>query len=208
MSRSSLYVIDKEYYGEEYKEYQNSWLFSPIVLDMLFWKHLPERSIASYDKTKKTNYVTASIMTTKDQPPVFRQLNEIMNNYDNLTDRIMWEFCNQQIFFAKNKIDVADAIEKFLEENPLYDKDPIPEHIVERFKEISNDIRNLPDDVECFVFKNSSCDDGVEYWFSYTDDDWEEHKTSLKDKKPDDAEWVDINDGEITFLSIDEMFTE
>ena len=47
-------------------------------------------------------------------------------------------------------------------------------YYAERFKEIADDIKNLDDTLECFVFKNSSCDDGVEYWFYGWDEEEEE----------------------------------
>lgn len=35
MSYSSLYVIDKNLYGENAVDFDNSWLFSPIIWDVL-----------------------------------------------------------------------------------------------------------------------------------------------------------------------------
>lgn len=41
MSYSSLWLIDKNFVGEEVADYGNSWLYSPIVWTVLASKYLP-----------------------------------------------------------------------------------------------------------------------------------------------------------------------
>lgn len=43
MSYSSLYVIDKKFYGKNAADFRNSWLFSPIVWNVLSEKYLPKK---------------------------------------------------------------------------------------------------------------------------------------------------------------------
>ena len=41
MSESSLWLIDKNFYGYEKYEFKNSWLFSPVLWNVLSDKYLP-----------------------------------------------------------------------------------------------------------------------------------------------------------------------
>lgn len=186
MSRSSLWGIKPNYFGEELKEYGNSWLFSPIIWDILSDKTLP-RGFNGYVQT---------IIGLHGQE-VWEKLNEKMNNSKNTTDRICWEISNQQIFFTKDKIMISNHIKNFVEQNKNYDRSredglsPLErEHIIERFYEIADDILELDEkEYPYFVFKNTSCDDNVEYWF-YED-------KSLKDWNEFLAEFVVIENEQI-----------
>jgi hypothetical protein len=204
MSYSSLYGIKKDYTGERIKEYNNSWLFSPIVMEILPDKYLPEELVTPYGFKKR-------IIFGMDGGKLWKQTNEKINNCDNTSDRICWEMSNQQIFFAKDKKCIADNIRKFVTDNDKYDKSKEDglsslkrDHIIERFNEIANDIESLNEEIYLFfVFKNTSCDDGVERWFSRYNEDIDEcEDNSIKDIDEFVAEFVVINNNKITeFIS-------
>jgi hypothetical protein len=193
MSCSSLYGIKKDYTGEELYEYKNSWLFSPIVWNVLSDKYLPRQ------------YGMVQSVIGLNGNEVWSKINNIMNNSDNTSDRICWEMSNQQIFFTKDKECIINNIHKFIEQNKEYyksEEDNISalerEHIIERFNEIANDILSLDEnEYPYFVFKNTSVDDAVERWF-YTYDENEEYiDKSLKDWEEYIAEFVVITDDRI-----------
>ena len=193
MSCSSLYGIKKDYTGEELYEYKNSWLFSPIVWNVLSDKYLP----------RQCGMVQSVIGLNGNE--VWSKINNVMNNSDNTSDRICWEMSNQQIFFTKDKECIINNVHKFIEQNKEYyksEEDNISalerEHIIERFNEIANDILSLDEnEYPYFVFKNTSVDDAVERWF-YTYDKNEEYiDKSLKDWEEYIAEFVVITDDRI-----------
>jgi hypothetical protein len=191
MSYSSLYGIKKDYKGEVIAEYKNSWWFSPIVMSILPDKYLPEEINTPYGFKK-------SIIGGFDGGKLWGQTNDKINNCNDTTDRICWEMSNQQIFFTKDKNCIANNIRQFVTNNNKYDKakdDGISslkrEHIIERFNEIASDIESLDEaEYPFFIFKNTSCDDGIEYWFS--------KDRSLKDWDEFLAEFVVIEDNKIT----------
>ncbi len=210
MSCSSLWVVDKKYFGEELVEYRNSWLFSPIAWDILLDKYLPNRRMELFDGTKAG--FLSSVMYDKS---LNSDLNKAINECDSLSDRICWEMGNQQIFFIKDKKVVADGIRTFLEVNKKYDrmiKGDYPleqEHIKERWLEIANDIENLSDDYEYFIFKNTSCDDNVECWFEKYNKETEEYESSsLKELDKVVTEFVVINGEKMDFISNLDYFKE
>lgn len=161
MSRSSLYGITKDYKGKEIIEYKNSWYFSPVVWNVLSDKLLP----------RKYGYIQNVIGFGGQE--VWKNINNILNNSDYLADRVLWELSNEAIFKTKDKNIIADCIRDFLKVNNKYDKsdeDNVSvlkrDHIIERWNEIAMDIENLnEEEFPFFVFKNTSCDDSVEYWF-------------------------------------------
>jgi hypothetical protein len=202
MSYSSLYGIKKNYVGEELYEYRNSWLFSPVVWDVLPDKYIP--------LDIKTPYGYKKRIIGDSSGEIWRKINNIMNNSDNTSDRVCWEMTNQQIFFTKDKECIANNILKFIEQNKGYDKheedniSPLKrEHIIERFNEIANDILSLDEnEYPYFVFKNTSVDDGVEHWFYNYDENDEYVDKSLKDWNEFVAEFVVIEDDRIAnFIS-------
>ena len=203
MSCSSLYGIKKDYTGEELYEYRNSWLFSPIVMGILPEKYIPYEIQTPYGFKK-------SIIGMGGQE-IWKKTNNKINNCDNTPDRICWEMSNQQIFFTKDKECIATNIRQFVEQNKAYDKSdednlsPLErEHIIERFNEIADDIVGLDEnEYPYFVFKNTSVDDGVEFWFSSYDEESDEYTDkSIKDWDKLLAEFVVIEDGKIAkFIS-------
>lgn len=200
MSCSSLYGIKPDYTGEIVNEYKNSWWFSPIVWSVLSDKTLP-RDFMGY---------VQSIIGLHGQE-VWKKINTKMNNSENTPDRICWEMSNQQIFFTKDKECIAANIRQFVEQNKTYDKSdednlsPLErEHIIEKFNEIADDIVGLDENAyPYFVFKNTSVDDDVEFWFSSYDEESDEYTDkSIKDWDKLLAEFVVIEDGKIAkFIS-------
>lgn len=200
MSCSSLYGIKADYTGEILCEYKNSWWFSPVVWSVLSDKTLP----------KVMGYIQSVIGIHG--ADVWKKINTKMNNSTNTSDRICWELSNQQIFFAKDKQLISDNIRKFVKQNTDYDKSDEDglsalerKHIVERFNEIADSILELDESkYPFFVFKNTSCDDGVERWFERYDDKQDEYlECSMKDNIDNFyAEFVIIENGEIVkFIS-------
>lgn len=203
MSCSSLYGIKKDYTGEELYKYRNSWLFSPIIMEILPEKYIPYEIQTPYGFKK-------SIIGMGSQE-IWKKTNNKINNCDNTPDRICWEISNQQIFFTKDKECIATNIRKFVEQNKVYDKStednlsPLErEHIIERFNEIADDIVGLDEnEYPYFVFKNTSVDDGVEFWFSSYDEESDEYTDkSIKDWDEFLAEFVVIENDKIAkFIS-------
>jgi len=200
MSYSSLYGIKKDYTGETLCEYKNSWLFSPVVWSVLSDKTLPRDAMGNVQS-----------ITGLRGREIWSKINDKMNKSDNTPDRVCWEMGNQQIFFTKDKECIADSIRKFMEQNKEYDKSKEDNlsslergHVIERFNEIANDILSLNEnEYPYFVFKNTSVDDGVEFWFSDFNEDADEYvEKSIKDGDRFLAEFVIIENGKIeNFIS-------
>lgn len=160
MSYSSLWEIDRNWSGKEYSEYKNSWLFPPAVWDILLIKY-----IKPYERMGETHYLLWA-MPFGDRKNNYQILNERINNSTIQYDRVLWELTNQSVFNAKDKEFVANCIEEFVKQNFPNSEYKESEHIKERFYEIAKNIRELPKRCKYFVFKNTSCDDIVEYWFN------------------------------------------
>lgn len=197
MSYSSLYGINKEYVGEEICEYENSWLFTPIIIDVLPEKYIPEEIITPYGFKRSVIGIGGN--------DIWKKTNSKINNCNNTPDRICWELSNQQIFFTKDKKCIADNIRQFVIDNKKYDisedgLSPLEiNHIIERFNEIANDIEELDmEEYPYFVFKNTSCDDSVESWFSQYDEETDDYEAkSIKNYDKFLAEFVVIEDNKI-----------
>jgi hypothetical protein len=199
MSSSSMYEIDGEFHGLASKEYRNSWWFSPIVWDLLLDKYLHEEIQTPY------KYKESLMGLNGDKWQ--RKLNDIMNKCDNLADRIAWELSMQQVFFSKDKVIIAQGIRDFIAQNRAFHLDDngvsyseLP-HIVERFHQIAADILEI-DETESpyFVFKNTSVDDEVEYWFEeYNEENDDNEKKSLKEWDTLIFDFVHIENGAIHF---------
>lgn len=167
MSYSSLVVITPDYYGKEKEIFRNSWLFSPIIWDVLTEKYIP------YGELVRHGYKRTVIYDRE----LSDRLNEIINTCQNTPDRVLWELSNQQIFFTKDKDFIEECIYAFLKQNENYCTDydsenHIPvlkiKHILERFCDIAHHIKTLEvEETPYFVFKNTSVDDSVSNWFSY-----------------------------------------
>ena len=189
MSYSSLWVMNKNYEGSEAIEFSNSWCFTPVVLDILFEKYIPSAHLG-----KKKSFITESMF----DETLFGRLNEKINTSFFVEDRILWELCNQQIFYTKDKDIVVKSIKEFLIINKHYCVD-LGEHVYERFDEISLEISKLKEsETPYFIFKNTSVDDGVEYWFNEYDEDGNLILKSLKGLGNLVAEFVVIEDNKIT----------
>lgn len=192
MSSSSLWTINKKLIGNKEVEYRNSWLFTPMALDVLFHKYMPWRRVNRFGD--KSSYLTEVMFDGE----INRELNRLLNNSEVVEDRIVWELCNQQVFFSRDKELISESINKFLEINNEFMKD-CAEHIIERFKEVSESINNINDkENPYFVFKNSSCDDNIVYWFHTYDEEKDEYNDrSLLDIEDHVTEFVVIKDRKI-----------
>lgn len=199
MSRSSLFVIDKNFSGMETEEYGNSWWFSPIVWDVLLDKYMRNDIMTPFGFKKSI------IMNGNELVP---KLNDIINNTEKFYDRICWELSNQQVFFTKDKEIIAQGIRDFLANNTAYHihkeegKSVLTfKHIAERFNQIADDILAIDEnEYPHFVFKNTSVDDNVEYWFYGYDEETDDSvNKTLKDWDKVVAEFVIIKDGQISF---------
>lgn len=209
MSYSSLYVIKKDFTGEIQADYKNSWLFSPIVWEVLCEKYIPQDIQTPFGYKKSIISDVSGVLHGK--------LNDKVNNCENTPDRVCWEMSNQQIFFTKDKNCIAESIKKFVEQNKQYDKSeednisPLErEHIIERFNEIADHILEIDEnEYPYFVFKNTSVDDSVQYWFSEYDKETENYIAKSLDKWDKIlAEFVVIENEKITnFIDNREFFT-
>lgn len=177
MSRSSLWLVDNQYKGTEEVEYNNAWLFSPMIWDVLLDKYMHDEIQTPYGFTKS--------MTGCDAPELDKKLTRIMDTCENLNDRICWELTNQFIFSTKDKIRVSKAIVEFVKENTEFAPSsegtyPLQsEHIKERFIKIAGDILSIDEEKHpYFIIKNTSVDDNVEFWFDEekTLKDWNDKK--------------------------------
>ena len=193
MSSSSLWTMDKKLMGREEVEFKNSWLFTPIALDVLFHKYIPWRKTNRFGD--KSNYITETMFNKE----IDKELNRLINNSETVEDRIIWEICNQQVFFSKDKRFISECINNFLEINKEFMED-CQEHIFNRVKEIAEAINNIDiNKTSYFVFKNTTVDDNVEYWFEKYDEDNDEYsEQSLLDLKKYVTEFVVIENKKIT----------
>lgn len=166
MSNTSLWEIDKNWSGNIYAEYKNAWLFPPVVWDILMCKYIskPERTDMYRTHTSFMTWCGFSAQANERHG----MLNERINNSEIQYDRVLWELSNLSVFNFKDRGFVAECIDKFIEENSHYYDNGIADHIKERFAEIANDIRGLPESCCFFVIHPTSVDDNVEWWFKET----------------------------------------
>lgn len=167
MSYTSLWEIDKNWSGREHADYRNSWLFCPQIWDILMCKYIMPAERCEFGNTL-TNYLVWTCPWNKEKANSrHNMLNNRINNSSEQYDRVLWELSNLSVFNAKDKLFVAECIDRFVQNNivgnPEYTE---AEHIIERFTEIAKDIRNLPRRVKYFVIHPTSCDDNVEWWFN------------------------------------------
>ncbi len=209
MSNSSIFLIDKNSNGVVSTDYRNSWWFSPIIWDVLLDKYMHDEIQTPYGFKKSLIGMGGDKLSV--------QLNKIINNCDNFSDRVCWEISNQQVFFTKDKQVIAEAIKDFVKTNSEYHIDTEEgksyltfEHIAKRFNVIANDILMIDGDkYPYFVFKNTSVDDNVEYWFEKYDEENDEYMDSplsVFDKYV--TEFVVIEDREVKgFISNLDFFS-
>lgn len=206
MSYSTLFKIDKDYKKQSEIEYHNSWLFSPIVFDELFWKYMPEKSMR-YDimegKMVKQSLMSAGMFGGND---LWSKLNSIINSCNNLNDRILWELSQQQCFEKKDFKVVSDAIIYGIEEYISPEGKEYGEHISNRWIEMAEDIKSC--ELSYIIHKNSSCDDEIEILFhKYNEDEDEYEDCSMSESEYNNRqEFVMIKDGKISFQLIADRF--
>lgn len=186
MSYSILYGITPDYSGEIIEDFHNSLLFSVNI-----WKFLGSKYLR-----KRISLPTMSEMG---------QMNALINNSKNTSDRICWELTWQQIFFTKNKEIVAGSIEKFC----LCLLDTLPkskdtDEIRKRFLDIANEIRKINEaEYPYFVFENTSCEDNIKDFFCVFDEEIQDYvEKPLSEQKEFVTEFVKMSNGEIVdFIS-------
>lgn len=204
MSSSSLWGIGKNFVGEELADYKNSWLFSPIVWDVLSEKYCPLDVMTPYGFKKH-------IIGDQD---LWLKVNNELNKSLITSDRVCWELSNQQVFSTRDKQLVADSIRAFAKQNKKIVKEDDgsylleADHILERFNEIAADIEALDKDkYPYFVFKNTSVDDAVELWFRKYDEEKDEYTVkSLRDWDKNITEFVVIKEGTIVDFILNTEF--
>lgn len=205
MSRSSLWVMNDKFEGFEAEEFSNSWLFSPVIWDILFEKYTPENMFGPYGRVGYISSVSSN-------STVHTKLNDKINNCKSTADRVCWEMSNQQIFFTANKKIIVDSILQFLKDNMKYDDGVLTkEHIIERFEEISKEILALDENEHpYFILKNTSCDDNVAYWFrGKNEEDGEYQDINLSEQEESVAEFVVFSDDKISkFVTNLDFFSE
>ena len=163
MSYTSLWEINKNWSGKEYSQYQNSWLFPPVVWDILMCKYIHTGERTDMFRTH-TSYMTWCGIG-EERSKRHSMLNDRINNSEIQYDRVLWELSNLSVFNARDKEFVADCIENFVIHNFDYCDYKDCDHIKVRFREVANDIRNLPRRCKYFVIHPTSVDDSVEWWF-------------------------------------------
>lgn len=161
MSYTSLWIIDKNWSGTEYRQYPNSWLMPPIVWDVLMQKY-----IDADDRNGVNSYLAwVCACSAKIRDERWALLNSRINNTENQVDRIMWELAGLSVFNSKDKEFVASCIDDFVRENQIINIQLQTPPVIQRFFAIANDIRSLPRHVKYFVIHPTSVDDSVERWF-------------------------------------------
>ena len=197
MSSSYLFVINKKFKGKALREYADSWLYSPVVWTILEDKYLKPNK----DGSKPCVLLPFGVRNA------WAEINTEMNSSENTEERVCWELSNQNVFYTKDKDVVADSITSFIGNHKDYGQssietgeksDPLRAgHIIARFSKIATDIKNLNENkYPYFVLKNTSCDDGVEYWFAY--DKKLRRQRTLKDWDELPAEFVRIENMKIS----------
>ena len=163
MSYTSLWIIDKNWSGTEYRQYPNSWLMPPIVWDVLMQKY-----IDADDRNGVNSYLAwVCACSAKIRDERWALLNSRINNTENQVDRIMWELAGLSVFNSKDKEFVASCIDDFVRENQIINIQLQTPPVIQRFFAIANDIRSLPRHVKYFVIHPNSVDDSVEWWFHH-----------------------------------------
>ena len=198
MSYTELWGIKKDWYGEEIKSYQNSYMFVPAICDKLLCEYISEserRKVIDFDSEAIDSYLFFCFIGIGN----WEKLNHKINDSDCFTNRIMWDLCNSGIFSAKDKEKVADCIIKFFKK---YFSDKEYTITAKRLEEVAEDIRNLDKKYKYFCIHGTSCDDNVERWFY----DSEGEVATLSDCCDPDCCFVTISDNnEISYRNCSEV---
>jgi hypothetical protein len=181
--------MDKNFNGEELKEYRNSWLFTIVICDVLCKKYMP------MPDGEPNNFLTRDMFDKS----FSSKINNKINNCTEQVDRIAWEMSMQQIFFTKDKDFVAGCVKKFLKLNVNYLDNMGSQPVINRFNKIADDILSLDEEKHpYFIFKNTSVDDNVEFWFKkYNEETGEAEAVPLIEMDGQIAEFVYIENNKI-----------
>lgn len=161
MSYTELWGIKEDWYGEEIKSYQNSYMFVPAICDKLLCEYIPKgerKKLTGFDSKAIDSYLFFCFTGLGN----WEKLDYMINNSYCFNYRVMWDLCNSGIFSAKDKESVADCIMNFSDE---YFSDEEYAVTAKRLKEVAEDIRNLDEKYKYFCIHGTSCDDNVERWF-------------------------------------------
>ena len=171
MSESSLWLVKKDFSGEEAFEYPNSWLVAPVVFNAMIKKY--------------TGSDMDFIIAFGSDESFFKNLNHSLNRSENQVDRVLWELVNQQGFYSKDKLFVADCIRSFFKGNAEYiGKDSYD--ILERFLQLAEEIESIDEEENTlFIFKNTSVDDGVVSLFQRYNEEEEKYVSCKLTDNPD-----------------------
>lgn len=168
-SISSLWLLDKDYYGHIEKEYHDSWLFH-----MAAWEAFAK------------NYQT----TTLNLDGFHRAMSNKIGFSQSQSEWVIWYLTHHMIFSSKDKEVVSKRILEFCEENEISSK--------QRWQEISDDILNInPEEYPYFVLKHTHIDTAVSGWFLKGEDFEEKQACSLREKDEKLTYFVHIEDGKI-----------
>ena len=201
MSYSSLWVMDNNFRGLEKDVFPNSWLVAPVAWDILLNKYLPPQP-GDICIDGKRGFLAASMF----DKTLFPRLNKKINESNVQADRVLWELGNQQVFYTKDKEFVAKCLRTFLIENAEDTKD-FGEHIPERFNAAADSIMAIDEEkYPYFIWKNTSCDDGVEAWFYECDEEGESCPKSLREWSQFITEFVHVEDGKIVDFTNNQEF--
>ena len=152
MAFTSLWEIDENWNGFQYKKYDNALLFVPKIWDILMCKYI--------DSEERENIENCITWISRNRIRNLSKLNNRINNSLDQVDRIMWEISLLSVFNKKDSQFVAKCIIDFVEKYTLTDR------VRERFLGIANDIKNLQKHCKYFVIDGSSINANVEQWFS------------------------------------------
>lgn len=204
---SILWVLNKKYEGEIKDEFDNAWIFSPKLWDVLSDKYLFSRGL-----NLPFDYANKSVLGMKGIE-VFKKLIDKMNECENMTDRICWEFSTATVFYTKDKQFISDCIRNFAKDNKSYclveNKSPVKngrkyvsclkvESIANRFYEIADAILQIDEKKYPFFFFQSNTITSLTHWFqNYNEDEDEWFDCSLKEKKGQVCDFAVIENNKI-----------
>lgn len=198
MSYSSLYAVDKKGCGREIIEFGNSWLFSPIIWDILTTKYLRRHEVVYSEQYR----IAKSMVGFGNE--IFPLLNRAVNESSVISDRILWELSLQQVFFVKDKDYIHDAILKFVEDHvdflPIFAESPplSADHIKNRFTDAAKHIKSLDEDqFDFLIWKGTSVDDEVQRYFRKYNEEIDEYEPRTL------FEFAEQSDCNVEFVKLD-----
>lgn len=187
MSYSSLWGVNKYFYGTELIQFQNSCIFSNIIMDTLYHKYIPENIHATYSE-ESIFFIDSDI-----DPNLFRKLDGLISNSGDNGDMTLWILANQQIMPTTCKEYIAKCIvefTKYIQES----------HMVDRFVSVAEEILGLDEEVyPYFIIKITNVDNSVNSWFN---------NSSLLELKEDVTNFVIMENNQVTDIISNTVYTK